>query len=103
MLARAKQFMLDRLSDSALDTGVITSSLGIGPRTLQRMFAAEGTTAMRWLWQQRLNASRRALAQGEVAQVSDAAMRYGFSNFSHFSRAFKEAFGVSPRTVAEGR
>eukprot|EP01032_Pedospumella_encystans_P034527 gene34527-39031_t len=64
-----------------------------------RLFATEGTTPGRWLWQQRLEASYRALAEGRVRQVSQAALEFGFTDLSHFSRAFKARFGRSPKDV----
>jgi AraC-like DNA-binding protein len=96
LLNRIKQFMLDRLEDTELDVQTISSALHVGPRTVQRLFAAEGTTTMRWLWEQRIAASQRALINGELRRVTDAAIRFGFTNFSHFSKVFKATYGISP-------
>jgi AraC-like DNA-binding protein len=71
----------------------------MAPRTLNRLFAGEGATPIRWLWQQRLAASFTALVEGRVGQVTDAALSFGFSDLSHFSRAFKAQFGHSPQFV----
>lgn len=57
---------------------------------------------MRWLWQQRLAASYQALAEGRGRRVTDVAMAFGFSSPSHFSRAFREAFGCSPQALRDG-
>ena len=35
----------------------------------------------------------------QVRSVSQAALDYGFSDFSHFSQAFRKAFGVAPNTL----
>ncbi len=98
-LADAKRFMLANLEDSELDLDRIAKSQHLAPRTLYRLFAAEGTTPIRWLWQQRLAASFRALTEGKVSQVTDAALSHGFSDVSHFSRTFRAAFGQSPRML----
>ncbi len=54
---------------------------------------------MRWLWQQRLEASRRALIEGRARNVTEAAYGAGFADLSHFSRCFKQAFGMLPSAL----
>jgi len=98
-LEAAKAFMRANLDDSRLDLDRIAKSQGLAPRTLYRLFAAEGTTPIRWLWQQRLAASFKALTEGKVSHVTDAALGHGFSDVSHFSRTFRAAFGQSPRAL----
>jgi AraC-like DNA-binding protein len=98
-LERIKNWMDKQLGETSLDIGVIAAANAVSPRTLQRLFAAQGDTAMRWLWNRRLEASYRALAEGRVRQVTEAAVECGFSDFSHFSRAFKRTFGVLPNQV----
>ena len=93
----AKRYILAQLGDTELNIGSIAKAQGMAPRTLCRLFADEGTTPMRWLWQQRLARSYQALSEGKFSQVTDVALAYGFSDTSHFSRAFKSAFGQSPR------
>ena len=96
-LAEAKRYMLAHLDDPNLDLERIAKAQDIAPRTLYRLFAGEGTTPIRWLWQQRLAASFKALTEGKVTQVTDAALNHGFSDVSHFSRTFRATFGQSPR------
>jgi len=102
-LEQVKRYLMTNLGDADLDIARIAQSQSMAPRTLNRLFAAEGTTPIRWLWRQRLAASYRALAEGHVRQVTDAALSFGFSDPSHFSRAFKAEFGQSPRAVARSQ
>jgi len=89
------------LQDPELTAERIARANHIAPRTLNRLFAADGTTPIRWLWQQRLSAGFTALAEGQVSQVTDAAMNFGFNDLSHFSRAFKKTFGCSPQSLKQ--
>lgn len=98
-LADVKALLLRRLDDSELDIQAIAQAAHISSRTLLRLFAAEGTTPMRWLWSERLRASRQALQDGRFQRVTDAALAFGFKDLSHFSRSFKAAYGVSPQQV----
>jgi AraC-like DNA-binding protein len=96
LLTQVKRYILAHLHEAELDLDTIAKAQNISPRTLNRLFAADATTPIRWLWQQRLDASYKALAEGHVSQVTDAAMSFGFTDMSHFSRAFKKAYGKSP-------
>lgn len=95
-LSKAKNFLLANLDDTQLDMTSIARAIHVSPRALSRLFAIEGTTATRWLWQQRLQACRTALLKGHGRSVSEVALNFGFTNMAHFSRAFKAAYGVPP-------
>lgn len=96
---RVKKYILANLHDQKLDLNTIAIAQSLSPRTLNRLFASAGTTPIRWLWQQRLAAGYKALAEGHINNVTDAALTFGFSDPSHFSRAFKSAFGHSPHSL----
>ena len=98
-LAKAKAYIIAHLDDPGLDLDAIATAQNMAPRTLNRLFAREGTTPIRWLWQQRLAGAYSALAERRFAHVTDVALSFGFSDVSHFSRAFKAAFGLSPHHV----
>ncbi|MGN1288609.1 MAG: helix-turn-helix domain-containing protein [Bradyrhizobium sp.] len=98
-LVRVKAYILANLDDPELDLDAIATAQNVAPRTLNRLFAREGTTPIRWLWQQRLAGAYQALAERRFSHVTDVALSFGFSDVSHFSRAFKAAFGRSPHQV----
>ena len=84
------------LGDERLTAERLASHGGMSVRTLNRQFVSLGTTPMRWLWAQRLEASRAALAERRVRSVTEAAFLTGFNELGHFSRTYKKAFGVTP-------
>lgn len=99
MLDNTKAYILANLEDPELSTETLVKSLGVSRRTLSRLFATEGTTPIRWLWQQRLMRSKVMLENRSQTRVTDVALNCGFSDFSHFSRAFKAEFGMSPKAL----
>lgn len=99
VLERSKNFLLDNLEDPDIGLDHLTRQVGVSVKTLCRAFALEGTTPIRWLWGQRLERAARMLQDGRSEQVGQIAMLCGFSDFSHFSRSFKKAYGVQPRAL----
>ena len=98
-LDRILQFARANLDDPELGPEELAAAGAMSVRSLNRLFSMLGATPMRWVWSERLEASRVALMQGEVRSVTDAAFAHGFSDLGHFSRSFKRAFGMSPQTV----
>ncbi|MER5436648.1 helix-turn-helix domain-containing protein [Streptomyces sp. NPDC002588] len=95
---RIKGFIEDHLTDPDLTPGTIAVAHHISVRHIHRLFQYEGTTVSRWIQHRRLEACRRAL--GHPARnppaLTAVAHRYGFTSYSHFSRAFRAAYGMSP-------
>jgi AraC-like DNA-binding protein len=77
----------------------IGAQLGVGGSTLRRRLDREGTSLRVVLRDVRLEVARQLLAGGaySVAQAADAA---GYVSRSHFARAFRQAYGVTPRNAA---
>lgn len=98
-LADAKQSMRARLDDPQLTPAQVARGLGMSLRSLARLFAAEGSTPSRWLWNERLEHARRLLQVDGARRVTDVALACGFTSFSHFSRAFHKRHGMAPSTL----
>lgn len=54
------------------------------------------------IWAMRLDACREAIESGRVRSISQAALDVGFSDLSHFSRAFRKRFGMAARSLLKG-
>lgn len=58
------------------------------------------TTPGKWLLEKRLDHSLHLL-RNHSKTVADAAFESGFENTSHFSRSFRERFGVPPASIKQ--
>lgn len=100
MLVQIQRYIVDRLDDPRMCAGSIATAHGISVRTLHLVFAGSGTSVGRWTREQRLEQCRRELSRADASTtVTDVAFRWGFSDAAHFSRAFKQTFGVTPSSV----
>ncbi len=70
--------------------------VGCSPFYLSRTFRQEtGVTISSYLRRARMDRAAELLRAGE-ANVTEAAMKVGYSSLSHFSKAFAETFGCCP-------
>lgn len=99
LLLRAKAFIRENLADPDLSAASIAAANHVSVRLLYTTFARANLRLEQWIIEQRLVRAHDALAgvAGRGTTVSDVAFRCGFSSSSHFTRRFKEAFGMSPR------
>lgn len=61
-----------------------------------------GTSPGRWLTEKRLELARYYL-QNTDKSIQETAIDSGFNNPSHFSRIFKEKFGIAPSLMAKSK
>ncbi|MFD6422916.1 helix-turn-helix domain-containing protein [Streptomyces sp. NPDC060198] len=86
------------LADPDLSPRSIARAHHISVRYLHKLFQAEGTTVSRLIRRRRLEACRSELGRSPRRRrtVAAVAHRWGFVSPSHFSRAFRDAYGMSP-------
>lgn len=87
--------------DDRRDMAAWGKTVGVTPRTLGRLFAAQtGLSFGRWRRRSRLLSALGVLENG--GSVTEAALSCGYDAPSAFIAAFKEAFGVTPGSFATG-
>ena len=94
---RAAVMAMEATLAQPLDTSALAARAGVGPRQLARLFARHlSRTPMQLYRDLRLERARTLLAQTGMS-IGEIALATGFSSFAHFSAAFREATGESPR------
>jgi AraC-like DNA-binding protein len=91
---RARQF-LDAHYDRTVASAELEAITGLDRYVLARHFRATlGTSPYRYLTLRRLDKARSMMRAGH--SLSRAALACGFSDQSHMTRQFKEAYGLPP-------
>ena len=95
-------FLLENISDPALGAPRIAALLGVSQASVYRRFARDGGVAS-YIRGFRLDRAIEDMTarEGRREALDVVAARYGFSNRSVFSRAFKKRFGFSPVSLTK--
>ena len=98
LLRRVQDTLRERCHEPALDPGAVAAALGLSRRYVHVLFASDGTTFSQELYACRLQRAQRLLRDGRYAGVgiAEIAWQCGFNEPSHFTRRFRERFGVAP-------
>lgn len=87
------------LDDPRLGVQSVAAACGISPRYVHMLMGGTGRTFSQYLLEHRLERCRSALQgrSGIRRSITDIAFEWGFNDVSHFSRAFRNRYGLSPR------
>lgn len=97
LLGEIKSFVESQLDNPDLCPRYIADHFAISVPTVHRLFASEKTTFMASVWGRRLELCRRDLEiVNKHVSISEIAFRWGFNDFPHFSRSFKNRYGITP-------
>lgn len=98
-LVAARAYIARHLHEPGLEGQQVAAALGISPRHLGRLFAAEGVTPAAYIKSCRLRGARADLADPALARLSVAVIAYkwGFVSQAHFSRVFRQQYGMTPK------
>lgn len=95
---KAINFLRNHYDVADLNVQQIALACGISTAYLHQLFAEQDTAPMRALWKIRLEQANRylQLAIYSKLQVAEIGYRCGFTSPAHFSRLFKQQFGITP-------
>ena len=94
--AAARREVHARLGQESLTVPNLCVALGVSRSALYRMFEAEGGVEA-YIRTQRLERVRHALLDTtNFDRIGDLAYRWGFSDASHLTRQFRDAYGMTP-------
>ncbi len=95
---KGNEVIRKRFKDPSLQLSDIAAELTVSKRYLSQAFRQRGTTVHKQLMAFRLKRASVMLSEEHCRHfsVEEIAKRSGFKQVSHFSRLFKEEFGITP-------
>ncbi|MFY9151258.1 MAG: ATP-binding protein [Prolixibacteraceae bacterium] len=98
-MQKIRSVMEANLSDDTFDAHKLSLAMSMSRSQLYRKFKSlTNQSVVDYFWTLRLCKARNLL-QTTALNVSEVAWEVGFKNLSHFSRAFKNEFGLNPSSV----
>lgn len=101
MLNRISADIEARLGDPDLTLAAVADGQGMSARSLQKLFESSDDNFAHYLRRRRLERCRADIANPAFAPlpISEICFRWGFNDAAHFSRAFRDYFGISARAL----
>ncbi len=92
--------LLETVEFTTLSVSELAHLSGRSQSSFNRDFKAlYRTTAKQWLLEKRLTKAK-ALLESERYSVTDVALKVGYNNISHFIKAFKSKYGLTPKEAS---
>jgi AraC-like DNA-binding protein len=97
--AKARLFIEQNLRDPELGPRSIAHSLKVSSRYLRMIFASASESVSSYILRRRLEETARQLSdpRWRGRSICEIAFGWGFNSAPHFSRSFRERYGMSPR------
>lgn len=96
---RIIHYIEEHLGDSTLTPTRIARTFRITTRYLHHLFSEQNETVARYILRRRLEECARALTSQSLRKrtITSIAFDYGFSSATHFGRAFRSRYDLTPR------
>jgi len=97
--AKVKLYIEQHLRDPDLSPCTIAQGLKLSSRYLRMIFATRSETVSAYVLRRRLEECARQMAdpQWRGRSIAEIAFGWGFNSAPHFTRSFRDRYGVSPR------
>lgn len=105
LLAVAKSYIAQHLTEPDLGAEALAAAMFISVRQVYKLWETEPRSLGQWILERRLDGASRELASPRRRHQTIAAIagRWGFVDATHFSRRFRQAYGMSPREWRHAR
>jgi AraC-like DNA-binding protein/quercetin dioxygenase-like cupin family protein len=93
------QYIEDNLRDPELSPASISSGLRVSPRYMRTVFAPGGEKMSAYILRRRLEECARQIGNPawNAHTLTEIAFSWGFNSAAHFTRTFRERYGLAPR------
>ncbi|WP_050478312.1 helix-turn-helix transcriptional regulator [Herbaspirillum rhizosphaerae] len=102
LLDDIRNYIKDRLDQESLTPAAIQAAFQLSRPTLYRLFEAEGGL-MEYIRNCRLREAAAEMIVSPQCTIMDIAYGAGFNSASDFCRAFRRAYGMTPRHFRQCR
>jgi AraC-like DNA-binding protein len=105
LLSAVLQFVHTHASDPNLSPASVAKQFGMAPRTLFQLFEDNALSFGATLLDTRLAKAEHDLRDPRLSSqsITTIALANGFNDLSHFGRAFRQKYGMSPREYRADR
>jgi AraC-like DNA-binding protein len=95
----AKRFIEAHLKEPGLSPSAIASALRLSPRYLRMLFSGDHETVSVYILRRRLEECARQISSSlwRGRTLTDIAFTCGFNSAAHFTRVFRDHYGMTPR------
>jgi AraC family transcriptional activator of tynA and feaB len=96
---RIMRYIETQLRDPELNASAVAEAFRISPRYLRMIFAKDDESVSTYILRRRLEECARDMRSGlsRSRTITDIAFSWGFNGAPHFTRTFRDHFGMTPK------